>query len=79
MLLIFDEVQSGMGRTGKMFAFEHYGIKPDVMTLAKTLGGGISYGALVASKKVSKVLTPGNTCQHLWRKSYSLCGITSCF
>ena len=59
ILLIFDEVQSGMGRTGKMFAFEHYGIKPDVMTLAKTLGGGFPIGALVASKKVSKVLTPG--------------------
>jgi predicted acetylornithine/succinylornithine family transaminase len=59
ILLIFDEVQTGMGRTGKMFAFEHYGIKPDVMTLAKTLGGGFPIGALVASDKVSKVLTPG--------------------
>jgi predicted acetylornithine/succinylornithine family transaminase len=59
ILLIFDEVQCGMGRTGKMFAFEHYGIKPDVMTLAKTLGGGFPIGALVASKKVSQVLTPG--------------------
>ncbi len=59
ILLIFDEVQSGMGRTGKMFAYQHYGIKPDVMTLAKTLGGGFPIGALVASKKVSKVLSAG--------------------
>ncbi len=59
ILLIFDEVQSGMGRTGKMFAYQHYGIKPDVMTLAKTLGGGFPIGALVASKKVSKVLCAG--------------------
>jgi acetylornithine/N-succinyldiaminopimelate aminotransferase len=59
ILLICDEVQSGMARSGKMFAYQHYGIKPDVMTLAKTLGGGFPIGALVASKKLSKVLSPG--------------------
>ncbi|MBI4971549.1 MAG: aspartate aminotransferase family protein [Candidatus Omnitrophica bacterium] len=59
MLLIFDEVQSGMGRTGKMFAFQHYGIQPDLMTLAKSLGSGVPIGALVVSNKVKNVLTPG--------------------
>jgi len=59
LVLIFDEVQTGMGRTGKMFCFEHYGIKPDVMTLAKTLGGGLPIGAMVASKKFADVLRPG--------------------
>ncbi len=59
MLLIFDEVQTGMGRTGKMFCFEHYGITPDVMTLAKSLGGGLPIGAMVVSDKYSGVLTPG--------------------
>lgn len=49
-LLIFDEVQCGMGRTGKMFAFEHFGVVPDVLTLGKALGGGMPIGALVSSK-----------------------------
>jgi acetylornithine/N-succinyldiaminopimelate aminotransferase len=48
-LLVFDEIQCGMGRTGKMFAFEHYGIVPDVLTLGKALGGGMPIGALVSS------------------------------
>jgi len=59
MLLIFDEVQSGMGRTGKMFAFQHYGIEPDLMTLAKSLGGGVPIGALVVNNRTKNVLTPG--------------------
>jgi len=50
-LLIFDEIQCGMGRTGMMFAFEHFGIVPDAMTLGKALGGGMPIGALVSSKK----------------------------
>ena len=51
-LLIFDEIQTGFGRTGKMFAFEHYDISPDILTLAKALGGGMPLGALVASSEL---------------------------
>ncbi len=58
-LLIFDEVQSGMGRTGKLFAFDHYGVKPDVLTLAKGLGGGIPIGAVIASERAD-VFEPGD-------------------
>jgi len=59
MILIFDEVQTGMGRTGKMFCFEHYGVTPDIMTLAKSLGGGLPIGAMVAGKRFADVLKPG--------------------
>lgn len=51
-LLIYDEIQSGFGRTGKMFAFEHYGITPDILCLAKAMSGGMPMGAFVASKKI---------------------------
>ena len=61
MLLIVDEVQTGMGRTGKMFAFQHYGIQPDLMTLAKSLGSGVPIGALVVNDKVAgDIFTPGS-------------------
>ena len=59
-LMILDEVQSGMGRTGKWFAFQHSGIVPDVMTLAKALGGGVPVGAIVCNEKTYGVFTPGN-------------------
>jgi acetylornithine/succinyldiaminopimelate/putrescine aminotransferase len=59
LLLIFDEVQTGMGRTGKWFGFQHSGAVPDVMLLAKALGGGFPVGAVVAGRKVADVLTPG--------------------
>lgn len=59
MLLVFDEVQSGLGRTGRLFAFQHYGIRPDAMTLAKTLGGGTPIGALVVAEKYADLLQPG--------------------
>lgn len=59
LLLIADEVQTGIGRTGKMFAYEHYGIIPDVMTLAKALGGGLPIGAMVARKEIADTLGPG--------------------
>ncbi len=58
-LLILDEVQTGMGRTGELFAYQHQGIEPDVMTLAKSLGGGLPIGATVASTAYSDVLTAG--------------------
>jgi acetylornithine/N-succinyldiaminopimelate aminotransferase len=60
MLLILDEVQTGMGRTGKMFAYQNYDLEPDIMTLAKTLGGGVPVGAFVVNRKIAReVLTAG--------------------
>jgi acetylornithine/N-succinyldiaminopimelate aminotransferase len=59
LLLIVDEVQTGMGRTGKLFGYQHAGIKPDIVTLAKALGGGIPIGAMVARSEIASVLTPG--------------------
>lgn len=60
LLLILDEVQTGMGRTGKLFAYENFGIEPDIMTLAKGLGGGVSIGATLAKEKVAKAFVPGS-------------------
>ena len=60
MLMILDEVQTGMGRTGKMFAYQHYNLEPDLMTLAKSLGGGVPIGALVVNRRIKKeVFAPG--------------------
>ena len=59
-LLILDEVQSGMGRTGALFAHEHYGISPDMMTIAKGLAGGVPIGALLATAEVAKGFIPGD-------------------
>jgi len=60
LLLILDEVQTGLGRTGKWFGFEHYGIKPDITSLAKTLGGGFPIGACLAKDEVASAFEPGN-------------------
>lgn len=60
ILLIFDEVQCGMGRCGSMFAYQQYGIKPDVVALAKALGCGVPVGAFVAGEKCSSALVPGD-------------------
>jgi len=60
VLLILDEVQTGMGRTGRWFAHEHWGIKPDIMTLAKSLAGGFPIGACLASEQVAGAFEPGN-------------------
>ncbi len=60
LLLIFDEVQCGMGRTGKLFAYEHYGLAPDIFTLAKSLGGGLPVGAMVCSDQVASGFSPGD-------------------
>jgi len=59
-LLVFDEIQTGMARTGKMFAYQHSGVKPDIMTLAKGLGGGVPIGAFLASDKVAAVFHSGD-------------------
>ena len=59
MLLMFDEVQTGMGRTGKWFAHQHWGVTPDVVTLAKSIGGGIALGGLIARPAVADLLRPG--------------------
>ncbi|HYA26626.1 MAG TPA: acetylornithine transaminase [Thermodesulfovibrionales bacterium] len=60
LLLIFDEVQTGMGRTGMFFAYENFGIVPDIMTLAKGLGGGFPVGAMLATNSVASAFQPGN-------------------
>jgi acetylornithine/N-succinyldiaminopimelate aminotransferase len=60
LLLIFDEVQTGMGRTGKLFGYEHFGVTPDIMTLAKALGGGLPMGAMLAREAVAKSFVPGS-------------------
>lgn len=59
-LLIFDEVQCGLGRTGKLFAYEWSGVQPDIMTLAKALGGGVAIGAMLAVDKVADAFQPGD-------------------
>ena len=60
LLLVLDEVQVGLGRTGKLFAHEHYGIQPDVLTLAKALAGGLPMGALLATEEVAAAFIPGS-------------------
>jgi acetylornithine aminotransferase len=59
-LLIFDEVQVGMGRTGRLFAYEHYGVTPDIMTLAKALGNGLPIGAMLSTEDLSQAFGPGS-------------------
>jgi len=58
-LLLIDEIQCGLGRTGKMFAYQHYGIKPDVVTLAKPLASGLPLGAILVSEEVAGAIHPG--------------------
>jgi acetylornithine aminotransferase len=58
-LLIFDEIQTGMGRTGKLFAYQHFGIEPDVMTLAKALANGLPIGAMLARESIARAFGPG--------------------
>ena len=59
LLLIFDEVQSGMGRTGELFAYQRIGVTPDIMALAKALGGGFPVGAVLATNEAAKGMTAG--------------------
>ena len=58
-LLIFDEIQTGMGRTGKLFAYQHFGIEPDIMTLAKALANGLPIGAMLARESIAAAFGPG--------------------
>lgn len=60
ILLILDEIQCGMGRTGSMYAYQQYGVKPDIVTTAKALGCGVPIGAFMASEEVAKALVPGD-------------------
>ena len=60
IVLILDEVQTGIGRTGRFFAYEHFGIEPDIMSLAKALGNGFPVGAIVATDEVMKAFVPGS-------------------
>ncbi|MDR1486095.1 MAG: aspartate aminotransferase family protein [Planctomycetaceae bacterium] len=59
LLLIFDEVQTGCGRTGNWFAYQHYGVEPDIMTLAKAVSGGLSGAAMLAQREIAPSLRPG--------------------
>lgn len=59
ILLVFDEVQTGMGRTGKLFAYEHFNVQPDLMTLAKSVAGGLPMGVLIAKRKFADTFKPG--------------------
>lgn len=60
ILLIFDEVQTGIGRTGHLYAYQHYGIEPDILTSAKSLGGGLPLGAFMAKEAIASALVPGD-------------------
>jgi len=60
ILLIFDEVQCGMGRTGELFAYQNYGVEADIITLAKALGGGVPIGAFMAKEEVAAAFEPGD-------------------
>lgn len=60
LLLIYDEVQTGIGRTGKFFCFEHFGIEPDILTLAKGIAGGLPMGVMMAKEEIANAFEPGN-------------------
>ena len=60
LLLVMDEIQVGLGRTGRLFAHEHAGVRPDVMSLAKALGGGVPIGVMLTTEAIAQVLTPGS-------------------
>ena len=64
-LLIFDEIQTGFGRTGKLFAFEHFDIVPDILTIAKAMGGGMAMGSFISSQEIMKCLSHNPILGHI--------------
>ncbi|MCJ7777862.1 MAG: aminotransferase class III-fold pyridoxal phosphate-dependent enzyme, partial [Sedimentisphaerales bacterium] len=58
-VMILDEVQTGIGRTGKWFAYQHFDVEPDIITMAKALGGGVAIGAMMAKKEIAASMVPG--------------------
>lgn len=75
ILLILDEIQCGMGRTGSMYAWQEYGVEPDIMTTAKALGCGVPVGAFVLNEKTANAtLVPGDQRNHLRRQPLCLRG-----
>ncbi len=69
LLLIFDEVQTGVGRSGKLFAYEWSGVKPDILTIAKGIGGGFPIGAFLTTEAAAPAMTAGTHGNHLRRQS----------
>ncbi len=74
ILLICDEIQSGFGRTGTMFAFQQLGIKPDLVTLAKSLGGGLPISGVVGRAEIIGCTDAWRVRRYLWRQRTGLCG-----
>jgi acetylornithine aminotransferase/acetylornithine/N-succinyldiaminopimelate aminotransferase len=66
-LLILDEIQCGLGRTGRYFAYQHYGVQPDIVTVAKPLAAGLPLGAILTNNRVASAI-------HIWRRTAGLCG-----
>ncbi len=75
LLLIYDEVQCGMGRSGKPFAWQLYDVKPDVLTLAKALAGGVPCGAMLTNKRTSSVLGPGDHASTFGGNALAMAGV----
>ena len=76
-LLILDEVQTGFGRTGKMFAYQHFNLQPDILCVAKSIAGGIPMGATLLSSILERIAAPGAWVD-IWWKSACLCSFTGC-
>ena len=72
-LFIVDEIQTGIGRTGKPFAFQHYGLKPDIVSVAKGLGNGFPIGAIIGKAHLKDVFGPGSHGYYIWWKSNCDC------
>ena len=78
ILFICDEVQTGFGRTGKMFAIEHYGVEPDIMTLGKGIANGFPVSAFIARPGVSEAFTPGDHLSTFGGNPVSCCRVDWC-